>query len=254
MNSKDFLKLLDDHELNVFDAETILAHTGLSFDEWKYIIRSLLKNGLILLLEKGKFVRHNFSDEKVIGSFVVDHGAISYWSALHHYGYTTQIPNTVFVQSTQRKRSKVILGVPYHFIHVTGQQHTGILSQGFGNNTYYITDIEKTIIDCLHKPLYGGEYPELIKAIYQADLQPEKLIKYTKAIQSGAVIKRLAYYIDVFEKESCLSFLDFALAHKTKGYTLLHPLGEKSGQYINKWDLCLNVAENDILQIVKSDN
>lgn len=253
MNSREFIKLLDDHEINIFDAGLIFNKTGLKYSEWQHSLRSLLRNGLILLLEKGKYVRHNFSDEKVIGSFIAGQGAISYWSALHHHGFTTQVPNVVFVQSTRRKTDKTILGVSYKFIRLSEVQYTGVVQEGYGNNSYYITDIEKTIIDCLHKPAYAGEFPELVKAIYNIDFDQEKLIKYCKLTGSGAVTKKLAFYLDLFKKNGTDAFLQYATAYKSKGYVMLHPLGQKSGNYINKWDLCLNIPIEDILHMAKSD-
>ena len=50
--------------------------------------------------EKGKYTLHEF----VIASYLVEPYAISYWSALHHYGLTEQIPTTVFVQTPARKK------------------------------------------------------------------------------------------------------------------------------------------------------
>jgi predicted transcriptional regulator of viral defense system len=250
MNSREFIKLLDDYEINVFDAHTIEEHTGLPYSEWKHITRSLLHNGFIHILEKGKYVRHNFSDEKVIGSFVVNKGTISYWSALHFHGYTTQIPNTIFVQSSQRKTSKIILGVNYQFVHVLHSQHLGIESGGFGNNIFYNTDIEKTILDCLHKPQYGGELPELIKAIHVAPLDVHKLILYAKALNNKAIVQRLAFYLEVCKKTKMKDFLDFARDFRSKGYALLDPDGLDTGDYTTKWNLRLNISESDVSMMI----
>lgn len=250
MNSREFIKLLDEHEINVFDAQTIEEHTGLQYFDWRHITRSLLQNGFIYILEKGKYVRHNFSDEKVIGSFVIKKGALSYWSALHFHGYTTQIPNTVFIQSSQRKSSKAILGVNYQFVHVLASQHLGLESGGFGNNIFYYTDIEKTILDCLHKPQYGGELPELIKAIHTASLEAQKLIQYSKALNNRAIVQRLAFYIEVCRKTQMNDFLDFASGFRSKGYALLDPDGLDTGIYTTKWNLRLNISKSDVSMMI----
>ncbi|HOY12766.1 MAG TPA: hypothetical protein PLY70_06475 [Saprospiraceae bacterium] len=251
MNSREFIKLLDDYEINVFDAQTIERHTGMQYGEWKHITRSLLHNGFIHILEKGKYVRHNFSDEKVIGSFVVEKGTLAYWSALHFHGFTTQIPNTIFIQSPQRKISKTILGVQYQFVHILANQHLGLDTGGFGNNQFYYTNIEKTILDCLHKPTYGGELPELIKAINASTLDAQKLIKYALAMDNRAIVQRLAFYLGICEKPQMNDFLDFARDFRSKGYTLLDPDGLDTGKYTTKWNLRLNVSENDVYEMIK---
>ncbi len=251
MNSREFIKLLDDYEINVFDAQTIKEHTGMPYSEWKHITRSLLHNRFIYMLEKGKFVRHNFSDEKVIGSFIVDRGTLAYWSALHFHGYTTQIPNTIFIQSSQRKASKTILGVRYQFVHILANQHLGVETGGFGNNVFYYTNIEKTILDCLHKPSYGGELPELIRAINTSILDVQKLIAYALALNNRAIVQRLAFYLEVCGKTHMNDFLDFARDFRSKGYALLDPDSMDTGTYTTKWNLRLNISENDVYTIIK---
>ncbi|MBP6540385.1 MAG: hypothetical protein KA234_08660, partial [Saprospiraceae bacterium] len=195
--------------------------------------------------------RHNFSDEKVIGSFVVNKGTLAYWSALHYHGFTTQIPNTIFIQSSQRKASKTILGVHYQFVHILADQHLGMETGGFGNNVFYYTDIEKTILDCLHKPAYSGDLPELIRAISTTSLDPQKLIEYALALDNRAIVQRLAFYMEVCEKTQMSDFLDFARDFRSKGYALLDPDGLHTGIYTTKWNLRLNISEKDVYMMVK---
>lgn len=252
MNSREFIKLLDEYEINVFDEKTIENQAGVCYAEWKNTTRSLLKNGIIYILEKGKYVRHNFADEKVIGSFIVNKGTLAYWSALHFHGYTTQIPNTIFIQSSQRKISKQILGVNYQFIYVHPTQHIGIVKEGFGNNIFYHTDIEKTILDCLHKPELSGELPELINAIAKAPLDENKLILYAKAIGNKAIVQRLALYLEVAERSEFNLFFDFARQFKSKGYTLLDPTGLDIGRYTTKWNIRINIDIDNIQMIMQN--
>lgn len=55
-----------------------------------------------LTARKGEFTLNEF----VIGSELVEPYAISYWSALSYHGLTEQIPGTVFIQTTSRKRRR----------------------------------------------------------------------------------------------------------------------------------------------------
>ena len=50
--------------------------------------------------EKGEYTLHEF----IIGSLLVKSSAIAYRSALNYHGFTEQIPNTVLVQTTVRKK------------------------------------------------------------------------------------------------------------------------------------------------------
>lgn len=92
---------------------------------------TLIKNGLINIIEKGKYYHHKFRNEYVIGNYLAQDGAISYWSALNLHGLTEQISNTVFVQTAKLKRNKMVFGVGDQFIKVKAGKITGIENAGF---------------------------------------------------------------------------------------------------------------------------
>src|SRR5690606_31756213 len=100
----DFMLLLDDYELNIFTLETLKQLLGNQVERINELVENLVNKRILSRIERGKYCRYNFRDEKVIGSFLVPDGAIAYWSALHHYGLTEQFPNSVFVQTTRAKQ------------------------------------------------------------------------------------------------------------------------------------------------------
>ena len=59
--------------------------------------------------EKGKYTEHEF----VLASSIVQPYAIAYWSALSYWGLTSQIPNTVFIQTTKRSKKLKLLGLDF---------------------------------------------------------------------------------------------------------------------------------------------
>src|SRR5690554_1512617 len=153
-------------------------------------LRSLIRNGIIEIIEKGKYCRHNFRNEHVIAYYLASkEGAIAYWSALNIHGLTEQITNTVSVQMTKVKHNKKVFNVPYQFIKVKKEKYIGIEKKGYGNHSFLITDREKTIIDCFDLPQYAGEFPGVIKAFIKNDWNEDKLIEYAKAVNNKAAIK-----------------------------------------------------------------
>ncbi|HRP33189.1 MAG TPA: hypothetical protein PKV73_14925, partial [Agriterribacter sp.] len=97
------LKLLDEHELDIFTEQSFTSETKQYLRDWLPQLRTLIRNGLINIIEKGKYCRHNFRNEYAIGNFLVGDGAIAYWTALNLHGLTEQFPNTIFVQTTKQK-------------------------------------------------------------------------------------------------------------------------------------------------------
>ena len=243
---------LDDNELDIFSVDTL--YNGLNFSK-KQINESLFRlaqSGILRLIEKGKYCRHNFADEYVIGNFLTKDGGIAYWTAMNIHGLTEQIPNVVYIQTTHAKQNKNIFGIRYRFIRVKKEKLIGFKKRGYGNHEYLISDLEKTIVDCFDLPKYSGGYNEIIKAFYKADLKPQKMVKYCKAINSIAVTKRLGYLCELLEKPNMSYFIKYAQSIKNEKYNLFESDGNKTGKTNRKWRLIMNMDNDEILEIAKS--
>ncbi len=108
-NPESLLKVLDEHELDIFTDQTFEKSVGESLYNWHSQLRTLIKNRLVSIIERGKYCRHNCRDQFVIGNYLSGDGVIAYWSALNLHGLTEQIPNTVFVQTQKLKKTKLYL-------------------------------------------------------------------------------------------------------------------------------------------------
>lgn len=243
------LLLLDDNEMDIFSLEDVKELMGNSSEEINEIIENLVHKKILSRIERGKYCRANFRDEKVIGCFLVPDGAISYWSALNLHGLTEQFPNIIFIQTRHLKKEKNVFGVTYQFVKIKETKRAGIETRGFGNYKYQLTDKEKTIVDCFDLPHYSGGYPELIRAYSQTDIDQNKLIEYCKAIGNISVVKRLAFLTEILEKPKMRHFLNYAEGAVNARYVLMDPFGEEIGIFNNKWKLRLNISEEDLLAI-----
>jgi len=245
---ESLLKLLNEHELDIFTAQSFGTVIGEALDEWMPQLRTLVRNELINILEKGKYCRHNFRNEYVIGNYLAPDGAVAYWSALNLHGLTEQISNTVFIQTAKLKRDKTVFGVRYQFIKVKPEKITGIETSGYGNHSYKITDKEKTIIDCFDLPQYGGEFPGIIRAFVTKDWDEQKLINYAEKVNNIAAIKRMGYLAELFDLP-LRNFLAYAKEKVTKTISLFDNASEDKGTYITVWGLRLNINSDDILKM-----
>ncbi|MEI7595762.1 MAG: type IV toxin-antitoxin system AbiEi family antitoxin [Bacteroidota bacterium] len=241
------LKKLEEYGIDVFTKNDLLLK---EFNDKAF--RELIKQDYLSMIEKGKYCRYNFRDENVIASFIVKNGGVAYWTAMHYHGLTEQIPNTMYVQTTQVKRNQVIFGVPYNFIRVKKEKLIGFKTIGYGNHQFRITDIEKTIVDCFDLPQYGGGYAEILKAFKNANLSAQKLVKYCKAIDNIAVIKRLAYLSELTNKPKMDYFYKYALSVKNEKFNLFDSGGNKNGHTNSRWNLIMNMDEAEILEISNS--
>lgn len=246
----DLLLMLDDNELNIFSLEQVKKVADKKFSNVSELVENLVHKKILSRIERGKFCRANFRDENVIGCFLVDDGAVAYWSALNKHGLTEQFPNTIFIQTTKLKPAKTVFGTKYQFIKITKTKKAGIIKEGFGNNQYAMTDVEKTIVDCFDLPQYSGGYAELLRAFNQAELNPSKLIAYCNAVANKAVTKRMGLLAEMLKPEQLNSFIDFARKEVNQKYNLFDPTGADEGEFVNEWRVRLNISRERILNIV----
>ena len=245
----EFMKLLDEYEIDIFRIDEIEGKLGQSFGNINEILENLVHKGILSRIERGKFCKANFRDEKVMGTFLVNNGAIAYWSALNLHGLTEQFPNTVFVQSTSKKKDKTVFGVSYQFIQISTSKRQGIIKEGYGDHSYYVTDIEKTIVDCFDLPQYSGGYAELIHAFATAKLTGSKMINYCRAVSNIAATKRMGYLAELFEKKGLKSFISFARDQVKDSYNPFDPQGPDSGSFDAGWRLRVNISKEELLNI-----
>jgi len=233
-----------------FTFEEALQITGLSRSSLKKIIYRLEQRGAIERIEKGKYMIIPIGAEKgkytlnefVIGSLLVKPYAIAYWSALHYYGLTEQIPNTIFIQTTARKKKQKIkiFGVDYKIVRVKTSKLFGIRKEWIEETEINITEKEKTIMDCLDKPQYCGGVIEVAKALKNGEFDKNKLISYAKKMENSGVIRRLGYLCDLLQIDISLPEID------ARNYLYLDPTMPKKGVKNAKWRLIINLDNRSL--------
>lgn len=248
-----FIKLLEANEILYFNMDSIEGILQQDYKNLNEVLENLVDKGLVLRLERGKFVLPKYSNINTLATFISHNSAIGYWSALHQHGLTDRFPNTVFVKTTHRKRDTEILGSSLKFVTVKSTKHIGIIQEGYGDDSFPITNVEMTLVDCFDQPRYAGDFADLIKAFARAKITNKKLIEYTKAYDNIALIKRLGYLASLFHKDVLQSFINYAKTQVNKKYNLMDAGGSQEGEFINEWRLRLNITEENLLQMAQTE-
>lgn len=213
----------------------------------KVLLLRMEREGWIERIEKGKYLIIPLGAKKgkytinefVIGSMLIEPAIISYWSALNYYGFTEQVPTTVFIQTNARKKKQEldIFGVKYKIIRVSENKIIGYETIWIDDTKVHIADREKTIADCLDKPQYCGGIIEVAKAL-QNDIDLNKVIEYGKNMNNSAILKRLGYLCDKIGIP-----IDLPQAYLATGTPLLDPSMGKKGITNRKWKILVNMDE-----------
>ena len=205
-----------------------------------------LENGLYLIIPLEAGPERLWSENAyVLASNLISPSAIAYWSALHYWNMTEQIPQVYFIQTTKRKKSTTIQGIKFQFVHVEERYFFGILTQRLRGADISVTDREKTIIDIAHRPELGGGIIQLAEALKTAynDVDWEKFDQYIERWGGGSVVKRLGYLIETMSipipgREAMLKNWRSLIS---KGTSQLEPGSGKKGPVITRWNLQINI-------------
>jgi len=229
----------------VFTVEEAVKISGVDKNILKVLLSRLEKRGWIERIEKGKYMviplgarKGEYTlNEFIIGSLLVNPSAIAYWSALNYHGLTEQIPTTVFVQTTSRKKKREleIFGVRYRIVKIKEGKFFGIERIWLDEFQVNVTDKEKTIVDCLDKPGLCGGVIEIAKALKHGEFNFERLSEYAVKIGNSGVVRRLGYLCEILGLQINLPEI------KAKNYLLLDPTMPKKGETNGKWRLIINL-------------
>ena len=232
---------------NTLTFEDALKVSNLPRESLRVILLRLEKRGIIERIEKGKYLIIPLGAEKgkytlhefVIGSTLIEPYSIAYWSALNYYGLTEQIPTTVFLQTTARKKNQdiKIFGVKYQIIKIKKEKVFGIRKEWIEETQINITDKEKTIIDCLDKPQYCGGIIEVAKALKNNKFDRKKLESYAQRIGNSGVLRRLGYLCELLNIKIKLPKLNI------RNYLLLDPTMPKKDTKNARWRLIINLDD-----------
>lgn len=206
-----------------------------------------LKRGLYIISTSfpGMTPVHEFE----IAMALVQPSAISHWSALHFHGLTEQVPQRVYITTTQvvpisrvgktrnksqRSFSREVNGILYEFIKIKPERFFGIKDIWVGEVKVTITDPERTLIDGLISPKHFGGWAEIFSA-FESHISSLDLAKMTDySLRLDAVIaKRLGWIIEkVGVEDSILQKLE---AVPIKGYRVLDSTGPRKGTCNKRW-------------------
>jgi len=240
------IKVLDElARKKAFTVEEAAEISGIDKSVLKVVLSRLEERGWIERIERGKYMviplgvrKGEYTlNEFVIGSMLVSPSAIAYWSALNYHGLTEQIPATVFIQTTSRKKKQEleIFGVRYRIVRIKKEKFFGIEKAWLDGIQVNLTDREKTIVDCLDKPEYCGGVVEVAKALKHGDFNFEKLSEYAAKIGNSGVVRRLGYLCDALGLHIELSEI------RTRNYLLLDPTMPGKGEVNSRWRLIINI-------------
>ncbi len=226
MKEKELLGRLK--EKAVFSVQDLERIWGFSGAYAKLVLNRLVKRKEIVRVSKNVYTLQE--DVFVVASNIVIPSYISFWSASSYYGFTEQMPNTIYVATTRNARETKFRGYKIKFFRIKNFFGYHKVKTNFGE--IFVVNCEKLLIDAIENQKQMGNFDEIVKVFEKAEISKDKVVEYLKRINKRNVIKRVGYLlelikgIDIYDKfEHCID----------RNYVFLNKFSKKYKSLNSKW-------------------
>ncbi|MBW6469421.1 MAG: hypothetical protein K0B85_09730 [Coriobacteriia bacterium] len=250
----EFLTMMAGAGRDIFTVQDASGFWG-SEQHMRNELAQLESKGWLERLEQGRYLvipleagvdRRWSEDPLKIGTFLAPEGAAAYWTALRHWGWTTQLPCVQsFITPVRRfNREITVLGVRYRFVTVKRERIFGISEEWQDGFAVRVTDRERTIVDVLDRTDLSGGVGEVSAALQAAwsTLDLAVLFEYVRRFGSGTVPKRLGYLLEQLRLPVEPDLIDELRSLIGSGITQLERGGPKAGRMTRRWNLQVNAG------------
>lgn len=237
---------------------------GLDAASSRNFIRKLVDRGIAARLKPGLYAlipfelgrENEYAANPLVVAREIAGGTdyyISHGSAMEVHGMVTQPRLVVYMSTLKPRRPVNIQGVEFRFIRSRKKYFWGLCDHWVTKQERVkVSDLERTVIDCLRQPEYCGGLTDAAKGLWMRrdDINVGRLIGCALKMGIGSVIRRLGYLIELYEMDNA-GGLDSLRRRLTDTYVLLDPLLPPEGKFLRKWRLRLNVSAEEILSAVR---
>ncbi len=257
--SAKLIRKLYDENRPVFEISRAQSILGNSYNSTKDLLKDLVKRNIIVRLKAGKYLiipQEIGSGKNYLGNWYITAKEIinspqyyiAFYSAMNYWGMLTQPLVKMFVASPKRQVVPREMKDKMIFVTVKANSIWGIKEEWIERKEKIrISDIEKTMIDCLTFPQHCGGITEIAKGIWivKEKFDQKKLLSYVKKQNKNVVAKRLGYLLELLDIADYDINLELKKFVKDR-YDLLDPTLSFKKVNKNNWRLIDNVGQKQI--------
>ena len=126
------------------------------------------------------------------------YGTALYIHGLSRYGRISEYFLHSDVPRTQRPVGQVIV----RFVKTRLGNSTGVMKRKYGSQSLFTTDLERTIVDCIHRPVYAQGWENVVHALHRAEkVNARRLIGYVKKYGTPSLVAKVGVILDHFARQ-----------------------------------------------------
>ncbi|MCW4018967.1 MAG: hypothetical protein NWF00_09870 [Candidatus Bathyarchaeota archaeon] len=243
-------------------AEDLSSALGVSAAWAKNILSKLAKNGVAQRVGRGKYAvipadvlygrKSYVADPLVLVSDLLKETKyyVAYYSAAHVHGLTEQMPFKTTVAVLKQMRPIRAGNIFVSFVNLKKSRFFGFEEIRYLDATLKVSDLEKTLVDCVDRPELCGGVPEVVRIMSNAfeteRVSLQKLVSYVKRFGSHAVAQRLGFILEYVQEKRKVRVEPEIIEDLLRlTGSKIYPLDVKSskgGEIAKKWKIINNAG------------
>ena len=229
------------HQLRIFHKKDVLSFIK-DDNAAKELLRRYKKMGLISQIRRDLYSVNDLANKVAlstkfeIASQITPSAHLSYHAALEYHGLANQVFCELYVSSKKRFSSFEYEGISYTYCNYG-------ISFGIVNppmdSIVKVTDLERTVIDCIDSIDRSGGLEELVKCFSLITyMKEEQLLIYLTAYQKQFLFQKTGFILSYFQKEMKLSDNFFIECQQRIGKSVRYLTDTSDSKiYHKKWKL-----------------
>jgi predicted transcriptional regulator of viral defense system len=175
---------------------------------------------------------------------------IAYYSAAHVHGLAEQMPFKTTVVVLKQMRPVEIENIRLSFVNLKRSRFFGYEEVKYLDVILNVSDLEKTIVDCVDRSELCGGIPEVIRALSNAfesgRVNWQRLVSYARRFKSHAVAQRLGFILEHLKERRKMrvesEILDDLLRLTGSKIYPLDIQASREGEISKKWKILNNAG------------
>ena len=157
-----------------------------------------IKQGVYIIVPPDMVGKKYIVDKFLVGGNLKEGYYISHHSALELHGVAESVFNTVYITVKNYSQPIQYQDITYDFI--TTKYFFGIREIMYKSSSLMVSDVEKTVLDCIRRTKYAGGLEELIKSISSIpSFNYNKLWEYLKKFNENSLYHKIGFIFKSLE-------------------------------------------------------
>jgi len=239
---KNILKYIEEfHKLKIFNKQEVVFLTK-DENAAKEILRRYKKQRLISQVRRNLYVvtdlatKASLVSKFEIASKITSSSYLAYHTALEYHGLAHQVFFEIFISSKNTFKKFDYEGISYTCC--PSGSEIGVVNP-LTDSLVKVTDLERTILDCMNRIDLGGGLEELIQSFAIITLVDErKLLKYLEHFDKQFLYQKTGFILGYFQKSMKLSDTFFEICKSKIGKSTRYLTStQESDTFFKEWKM-----------------